>query len=132
MLSVRLFVVLVLLGGGVCAQTSRVSSKPPQYREVSLTELIRNPDVYSGQRVTLTADILSLSANSRSLDLYDGLSRAMISVSLVNLKKSERRALMQTPVHRLSVSGWLNLERGQVVIQAERVEARLTERVAAL
>lgn len=132
MLAVRSFLSVILLLGSVAAQTTRVASLPPQYREVSAFEVIQNPGVYSGQRVTLTAEILSLSADVRSLDLYDESSRTKISVSLVKLKKADRRALIQSPVHRLSVSGLLSLDGGQVVIQAERVEARLTDRVATL
>ncbi len=122
----RIFLTVILLTTGVFAQTGRGYNLPPHYREVSLAEIRDNPHRFSGQRVTFTAEIFSLAADSRSLDLYDGASKAMINVSLVNIKKSERRALVQTPVHRISVSGKLNVDRGQVVLEAERVEARLT------
>ncbi|MEP7271590.1 MAG: hypothetical protein ABI882_08790 [Acidobacteriota bacterium] len=130
MVSVRCLFVIVLLTCSIGAQTARLESQPPQYREVTLQDITRNPVSFSGQRVTLTAEILSLSADSRSLDLYDELSRAVISVSLVNLKKSDRRALLHAPIHRVAVSGRINLERGQPLIEAERVEARSTERLA--
>ena len=127
---VRSIVVVVLFAACALAQTGRGESLPLQYREVNLSDVLRNPGLYSGQRVTLTAEILSLSANSKSIDLYDGLSRTMVSVSLASIKKAERRALIQAPVHRISVSGLVSLDRGQVVIEAERVEARLVDRVA--
>lgn len=130
MFSVRVLFVIVLLAGAAFAQTTQVENQPPQYREVNLSDVTRNPSVYSGQRVTLTAEILSFSADSRSLDLYDELSRAVISVSLISLKKADRRALIQAPVYRVSVSGWLNLDRGVPVLEAERIEARVAERLA--
>ena len=126
MASFRIFLAVILLTTGVFAQTGRVYNLPPHYREVSLSQIRDNPNLFSGQRVTFTAEIFSLAADSRSIDLYDGRSKTLISVSLVNIKKAERRALVQTAVHRISVSGKLNLDRGQVVLEAERVEARLT------
>ena len=126
MASFRILLAVILLTTGVFAQTGRDYNLPPHYREVSLAEIRDNPTLFSGQRVTFTAEIFSLAADSRSLDLYDGKTRTLINVSLANIKKSERRALVQAPVHRISVSGKLNLDRGQVVLEAERVEARLT------
>jgi len=127
---VRSLAAVLILSGCVLAQTSRADNTPLQYREVNLSDVLRNPAGYSGQRVTLTAEILSLSANSKSIDLYDGLSRTMVSVSLASIKKAERRALLQAPVYRISVSGLVSLDRGQVVIEAERVEARIADRFA--
>jgi ABC-type uncharacterized transport system ATPase component len=125
----RSLAAVVVLAGCVLAQTGRVENLTLQYREVNLSDVLRNPGVYTGQRVTLTAEILSLSADSRSIDLYDGLSRTMVSVSLASIRKAERRALLQAPVLRISVSGLVNLDRGQVVIEAERVEARVADRL---
>lgn len=132
MFLVRSLVVSVILAGCVLAQTGRVENLPFQYREVNVSDILRNPSIYTGQRVTLTAEILSLSADAKSIDLYDGLSRTMVSVSLVSIRKAARRALLQGPVHRISVSGLVNLDRGQVVIEAEHVEARAAERIGAV
>jgi hypothetical protein len=127
---VRSFAAVVVLAGSVLAQTGRVENLPAQYREVNVSDILRNPGAYTGQRVTLTAEILSVSADSKSIDLYDGVSRTMVSVSLATIRKADRRALIQAPVLRISVSGLVGLDRGQVVIEAERVEARVADRVA--
>ena len=119
MLVVRFALVMLLLAGVVFGQTRGPETV---YSETTLSEVNRHPDVFVGRRVALTGEIVSVSANYQSIHLFDGPSRSMINVSLGNLKKAERRALVLAPVRRLSVYGRLGLDQGQVVLRAEKVE----------
>ena len=119
MFAARFALVMLLLAGVVFGQTPSAGTV---YSEITLSEVNRDPGVFVGRRVTLTGEIVSVSANYQSIHLFDGPSRAMINVSLGNLKKTERRALVFAPVRRLSVYGRLSLDQGHVVLRAERVQ----------
>ena len=119
MLVVRFALIMSLLSSVVFGQGP---SPETVYPEITLSEVNRDPNGFVGRRVALTGEIVSVSANYESIHLFDGPSRAMISVSLDNLKKARRRALVLTPVRRLSVYGRLSLDRGHVVLMADRIE----------
>jgi len=128
MLVVRFALMISLSAGVVFAQTR---SPETVYSEISLSEVNRDPDGFVGKRVALTGEIVSVSANYESIHLFDGPSRAMINVSLDNLKKARRRTLVLTPVRRLSVYGRLSLDHGQVVLMADRIEPVSTRDIPA-
>ena len=92
---------------------------------------ILHPAEYQGRRVTVTAEIVSLNAQNRSLNVYDQHSRAQIGVSLEEVSKTQRRRIVTDPVHQVAVFGRVEMQNGQPVLKAEQVmplEMTLAER----
>jgi hypothetical protein len=111
-------------------EPSTQRSSEEGYRRLDLADLNNHPDRYRGRRVALTAEVISVNANCRSLQLFDATTKALIDVSLSRLRKSERRALIADPVHRVSVYGRVSAERGRYVVRAEKVEPLASEQFA--
>ena len=137
MLVIRLMMVMVLLAGVALGEgrnseemASAQNERAGGYAAINLNDLRRHPERYDGQRVTLTAEIVSISANYGSLHLFDEQSRALINVTLDQVKRSTRRSLVQDPIYRIAVFGRVNLDRGQLVVRAEKVELVSTVFVA--
>ena len=132
-----MIVIRLLLSAGLCAAPALGSaagarSEPaqPNYQRVDLTDFVTHPDAYQGHLVAVTAEVVSVNANSQALKLYDAGSKALIRVSLAQLKKAQRRALIHDPVRKVSVYGRVWLKGGRLVIDAHRVKAYPTELVA--
>ena len=137
MLVIRLMMVMVLLAGVAFGEgrnseemASAQNEQAGAYAAINLNDLRQHPERYDGQRVTLTAEIVSISANYGSLHLFDEQSRALINVTLDQVKRSTRRSLVQDPIYRIAVFGRVNLDRGQLVVRAEKVELVSTVFVA--
>lgn len=114
---------------------SVASSAPPKpqmnYVQVAAATLLKRPADFRGQRVTLTAEVVSINARRRGLDLYDAQSRATIGVSIADLPKTQRRQLVAEPVRHVAVYGLVELQNGRPVLRAEQVlpvELTLAER----
>jgi hypothetical protein len=129
--------VVVLLAGVAFGEgrnneemASAQNERAGDYAAINLNDLRQHPERYDGQRVTLTAEIVSISANYGSLHLFDEQSRALINVTLDQVKRSTRRSLVQDPIYRIAVFGRVNLDRGQLVVRAEKVELVSTVFVA--
>lgn len=122
MFVIRLSLIVLLMAGVVFGQARNSVDQETGYTEVSLAQICKNPKDFAGHNVRLRAEVVSVAANGKSLHLFDGESGSLINVSLAGLKKSERRALILSAVHRVSVSGRLNLDLGRVVLDAEKVE----------
>jgi len=86
------------------------------------TRDFRRPEACQGRLVEVTAEVVSVSVDSKTLHLYDAQSKALIGVSLSKLTIEERRALILNPVHRISVYGRVDVKNGRLVIEADRVE----------
>jgi len=101
------------------------------YVQVPAATLVKRPADFRGQRVTLTAEVISINAQRRALDLYDAQSRATIGVSIAELPKTQRRQLVAEPVRYVAVYGLVELQNGRPVLKAEQVmpvEMALAER----
>lgn len=125
MLIIRSLLIVMLLVGATLGQTQFTESDRARgnvYTEVDLTEVMQYPDRFAGRRITLTAEVVSVSAKYQSLHLYDAQSRALIDVSLARLNKSIRHTLVRSPIHNISVRGRLNFSKGRIVVEAEKVE----------
>lgn len=128
---IRLLLVVVLLGGGAGArELDMVSAVSPgglvhsaDYAAIDPGELRRHPERYDGQRVKLTAEVVSVSAKYSVVHVFDGKSRALISVALDDLNHATRESLVHDHVRRLAVFGRVGLDRGLWVVRAEKVEA---------
>jgi len=92
------------------------------YVSVDSRELSLSPEAYVGRLVSLTGEIVSISADGDSFHLYDGRSPMVIGISLSQLKKSSKHALVNHPVHRVSVFGRLNIRDGRITLEATRIE----------
>jgi hypothetical protein len=114
----RILLLVCALSGFVMGQTGRVKDT---YGQVDLKELISNPADYRGRLVTITADIISVNADYKSLDVFDSQSKALIGVSTTQLSKTQRQSLVTTPIHRVSISGRIGVKKGRVMIKAEKV-----------
>jgi hypothetical protein len=86
------------------------------------------PDDTDGRIVEVRAQVVAISADSKSLVLFDSPSKKMIDVRLNNLKKTDRNALIRGDVRRVLVTGRASLVDGRMVIDAQRIEALPQER----
>lgn len=127
---VTLGVFVCLLGAPTFGQTvakptqRAARTEPPKqlnYVQVEAAQLLQRPTTYQGRRVALTAEVVSLNARRRSLDLYDQQTRALIGVSLMELPKSQRRLLAAEPVSHVTVYGLAEMQNGRMVLKAEQV-----------
>jgi hypothetical protein len=86
------------------------------------------PDDSDGRIVEVRAQVVAISADSKSLVLFDSPSKKMIDVRLNHLKKHDRNALIRGDVRRVLVTGRASLVDGRMVIDAQRIEALPRER----
>jgi hypothetical protein len=96
------------------------------YRRLDADDL-RHPESCQGRLVEVTAEVVSVNADAKNLHLFDAQSKTLIVVSLIQLKSKERRALILTPVHRLSVYGRAEMREGRLVIDAHNVDAHVSD-----
>lgn len=112
-------------GQTVAVEAQRTAHTEPakqvNYVQVEAEQLLQRPTLYRGRRVALTAEVVSVNARRRSLDLYDHRTRAMIGVSFRELPKTQRRQLVAEPVYHVTVYGLALLENGRMVLKAEQV-----------
>jgi hypothetical protein len=111
------------LGQTVAARAARPEQPKPQvnYVQVEAAALVSRPANFQGRRVTLTAEVISINARQRALDLFDAYSRSTIGVSIAELPKTQRRQLMAEPVRHVTVYGLVELQNGRPVLKAEQV-----------
>ena len=134
MFVVRSLVLVLALAVLAFGQTGTRPEQPkPQvnYAQVEAAALVNRPADFRGRRVTLTAEVISINAQQRALDLYDAQSRATIGVSLAEVPKAQRRQLVTEPVRHVTVYGLVELQNGRPVLKAEQVmpvELTLAER----
>jgi hypothetical protein len=132
MLVVRSFLLvsaLVMLalgqtGTGVAQSQKRSMPEKPanqNYVQVHVAELLQHPAEYEGRRVTVTAEVISVNARRRSLNVYDSHSRAQLGVSLAEVTKSQRRRLVAEPVRQVAVFGLFEIQDGKMLLKAEQV-----------
>lgn len=93
------------------------------YEPIKTAVLATNPESYDGRMVEVTANIIAINADAKSLELFDSQSRMTITVKLTRLPKSQRRALMHSPARRLLVYGQAKVMGRRMVIDAHKVEA---------
>jgi hypothetical protein len=86
------------------------------------------PDDSDGQIVEVRAQVVAISADSKSMVLFDSPSKKMIDVRLNRLKKTDRNALIRGDVRRVLVTGRASTVDGRMVIDAQRIEALPRER----
>ncbi len=127
MFSVRTVVLLACLMVPAFAQSRAIEQG---YAPIELKAIAAAPADLEGRRVTVTAEIFSVNADARTLNVFDLHSKTLVGVSLVQLSKSQRQALLAEPVVRVSVFGRVELKNGRAVIKADQVMPLTTNLVA--
>src|SRR5262245_2552591 len=118
MKAVRSFLLICVFAVIAVAQGREVNK---DYTQVDLMNFVNRPSDYLGRRVAITAEVISVSADYRAIDVFDSRSKALIGVSLSQLSRQMRQALVNEPVRRVSVYGRVEMKRGRAVIKAEKV-----------
>jgi len=113
--TIRIFLSLCFLTGLAAAQGS--------YQRLDTADFIDNPEFYQGRLVEVSAEVVSVNADGKTIHLFDAQKKALIGVSLTQLDMQLRSALLREPVHRLSVYGRVGMSDGRAIIDAHRVEA---------
>ncbi len=88
---------------------------------VELKEFVTRPASFQGRRMTITAEVVSIGADAMSLDLFDAGSKALIVVSLEQLSRTQRQAILTGPVTRATVQGRFEMRKGKAILKAEKV-----------
>jgi len=127
MFLVRTFVLVCCLAIPFFAQGITVENG---YSQVELKEFANRSTDWDGRRVAVTAEIVSVSADARTLNVFDNDSKMLVGVSLSQLSKTQRLALVGGPVHRVSVYGRVEMKNGRAVIKADQVMPLATNLVA--
>lgn len=112
---IRLTLSIILLAGLAAAHG--------RYEPIDISDFVAHPETYEGRLVEVRADVIAISADSKSLQLFDGQSKMMIDVKLMQISKPQRNALMRNPVRHLQVYGQATVIGGRLVIDAHKVDA---------
>jgi hypothetical protein len=120
MIAIRTLLVLCFVSALALGQ-GRVAEG--DYARIELKDFITRPADYLGRRVTVTADVISIGADYQSLDVFDAGSKSLLAVSIAQLPKSQRQALINGPVTRVTVWGKIKMREGRATIKADKVSA---------
>ena len=110
--------VLLLVFVGVAG----IAAADVRYEKINLADFCNNPEVFDGRSVEVSARVIAINAESKSMELFDSASSTMIEVKLRQLRKSDRSALINNDVRRVEVSGRARMVEGRLVIDAEKIE----------
>ena len=127
MLVVRTFVLICCLAVPFFAQDVKSEGG---YAQVDMKEFANRSAELEGRRVAITAEIVAVSADARTVSVFDNDSKALVGVSLTQLSKAQRQTLVGSPVHRVSVYGRVEMKNGRPVIKADQVMPLATNLVA--
>ena len=90
--------------------------------QVNLADFASHPEAFAGRLIEVNARVIAISADGKSLELFDSQTRTRIAVRLTQLRKTERLALMQSDVRRVLVSGRASVVAGRLTIDADTVQ----------
>src|SRR5262249_45429184 len=89
---------------------------------LDLAKFASHPETFAGRIVEVSANLVAINADGKSLELFDSQSHTRISVRLSQLRKAERLALMRSDVRRVSVSGRASAVGGRLIIDAQSIQ----------
>lgn len=118
MFLVRTLILVCCLAVATLAQSQTEKSS---YAEVDLKEVASRSAEFEGRKVAVTAEIVSVNADQRTLTVFDNTSKTLATVSLTQLTKSQRQTLITDPIHRVSVYGRVEVKNGRALIKADQV-----------
>lgn len=131
MFLVRTLILVCCLAVAALAQSQTPNtSANNSYAEIDLKEIANHAAEFVGRRVAITAEIVSVNADQRTLVVFDSTSKTLASVSLTQLTKSQRQTLIANPIHRVSVYGRVEVKNGRATIKADQVMPLTTNLVA--
>ncbi len=118
MFLVRTLILVCCLAVAALAQSQTEKSS---YAEVDLKEVASRSAEFEGRKVAVTAEMVSVNADQRTLTVFDNTSKTLATVSLTQLTKSQRQTLITDPIHRVSVYGRVEVKNGRALIKADQV-----------
>ena len=94
------------------------------YRDngIDIADFASHPETFEGRVIEVNAKVIAISADSKSLVLFDSQTNTMIGVRLTGLPKAERKALMLSDVRHVVVSGRATVIAGRLTIDAQRIQ----------
>ena len=90
---------------------------------VDLANFAAHPEALAGRTIEVTASVIAINADGKSLEMFDSTSRTRITVRLTQLPKAQRLALICSDVRRVIVSGRASVVAGRLTIEAESVQS---------
>ena len=94
---------------------------------LKIADFLSDPESFAGRTVEVEARVVAISADGKSLELYDSPSHTRISVQLAQLPKTERKALICSDVREVLVRGRVSIVAGRPTIQAQSVRSLSTD-----
>ena len=115
--------VFVLLGLAlIFTGLTGMAAADVRYDRINIADFCNNPAVLDGRFVEVSARVIAINAESKSMELFDSESKTMIVVRLSQLRKSERSSLINNDVRRVAVSGRARMVGERLMIDAEKIE----------
>jgi hypothetical protein len=90
--------------------------------QINIADLASHPETFSGRVIEVSAQVIAISADAKSLELFDSQTRTRIDVRLTQLRKADRIALIHSNVRRVTVTGRVVPEAGRLTIEALKVQ----------
>lgn len=90
---------------------------------VDLANFATHPELLAGRTIEVTANVIAISADGKSLEMFDSNSRTRVDVRLTQIPKAQRLALINSDVRRVMVSGRASVVAGRLTIDAESVQS---------
>ena len=116
MTTVRLVFAILMLTG--------IATASAHYNQVDTTNFATRAAAYEGQLVAVSGKVCAVNADGKGVRLFDSETKALIEVNLSQLGRSQRRTLMLTGIHQVSVYGKAEVKNGKLIIDAHRVVVR--------
>jgi hypothetical protein len=89
---------------------------------LKIADFVSDPQSFAGRTVEVEARVVAISADGKSLELFDSPSHTIISVQLAQLPETERKALICSDVSEVLVRGRVSMLAGRMILQAESVD----------
>ena len=90
--------------------------------QISIADFASHPEAFSGRVIEVSAQVIAISADAKSLELFDSQTRTRIDVRLTQLRKADRIALIHSNVRRVTVTGRVVADAGRLTIEALKVQ----------
>ena len=87
-----------------------------------IADFASHPETFEGRVIEVNAKVIAISADSKSMVLFDSQTNTLIGVRLTSLPTAERKALMLSDVRHVVVSGRATVIAGRLTIDAQRIQ----------
>jgi hypothetical protein len=113
MTTIRLTLAILILAGIAHANAA--------YGPIDTTNFANRAADYEGRLVAVSGKVCAVSADGKSVRLFDAKSKALIDVYIGHLQRDQRRLVLENPVLQLSVYGKAEVMNGKLVVDAHKV-----------